>query len=304
MSMRFLFASNDRIDNSSLNQGDIIKKTNEVASAILPAHAYYAEAEDYTHFIVLTQSCDLVRRRGAIRAPYITIAAVRPLSVTIEKFFSNVSTKLERTEIEVAKLSLKRKLDLLLERVLHNTEENLFFIPEDGSDNINEDLCAYLHLSIALRPEHYETLLASKIAQLDDVFRAKLGWLKGNIYSRVATPDIEEYLSNAEEYKQQFYEKHTPKDDYLWLSPLQLERLKKQIKIFAINNGIELLNKAQAQAIVDEIPTDIEIISEYIMERLILNGILDKEDGKLIRRAKTIIKNVPALRQLLSQQPE
>ena len=155
MSMRFLFASHDRIDNSTLNQGDIIKKTSEIASAIMPAHSYYAEAEDYTHFIILTQSCDLVRRRGAIRAPYITIAAVRPLSVTIEKFFSNVSTKLERTDVEVAKLSLKRKLELLLERVLHNTEENLFFIPEDGSDSINEDLCAYLHLSIALRPEHY-----------------------------------------------------------------------------------------------------------------------------------------------------
>lgn len=49
---------------------------------------------------------------------------------------------------------------------------------------------AFLSLSVPIKSQlHYEKCLKARIAQLREVFRAKLGWLAGDIYSRVATPD-------------------------------------------------------------------------------------------------------------------
>ncbi len=49
--------------------------------------------------------------------------------------------------------------------------------------------CAFLALSVALKIEHYDLCLAAKIAQLTGEFQAKLGWLVGNLYSRVGTKE-------------------------------------------------------------------------------------------------------------------
>ena len=46
----------------------------------------YQRKPDYRYFIVLTQSCDLVRRNGGrCTSPHVTIAAVRPLRVAFER---------------------------------------------------------------------------------------------------------------------------------------------------------------------------------------------------------------------------
>ena len=45
-------------------------------------------------------------------------------------------------------------------------------------------------LSIAIKSNfHYDACLNSKILELTDAFKAKLGWLVGRIYSRVGTQD-------------------------------------------------------------------------------------------------------------------
>jgi len=50
---------------------------------------------------------------------------------------------------------------------------------------------ALLQVSIALRAhEHYDTLRLARCGRLTPEFRARLGWLIGNLYSRVATEDI------------------------------------------------------------------------------------------------------------------
>ena len=64
----------------------------------------------------------------------------------------------------------------------------------------------FLALSVALRISHYDACIGAKVAQLDDVFQAKVGWLTGNLYSRVGTPDLEEKEDDAERIKEQFYE--------------------------------------------------------------------------------------------------
>ncbi|MHB1034346.1 MAG: hypothetical protein ACYC35_04275 [Pirellulales bacterium] len=47
-------------------------------------------------------------------------------------------------------------------------------------------------MSIALRGEHYRMLQESRRGRLGPEYAAKLGWLTGNLYSRIATPDWED----------------------------------------------------------------------------------------------------------------
>lgn len=298
MAMRFLFKPLESIDRSSLCQGDVIHRSPPLADAISEAHEYYGRAQDYTHFVVLTQSCDLVRRDGRINAPYLTLAAARPIRIVISKFIESSINEIDNSGIRVIKSTTRRRLEQLLERLIHNTEDGLFYLPEDGCEAISEDLCVFLHLSIALRTDHYPILLQNKIAEIDDIFRAKLGWLKGNIYSRVATPDVEEYVDNPKAYKREFYKKHTPEEEYLWLSNFQLTLLKKQIREFVGANKVGVIDEDNAQTIIDKLPTDADIVVKSIVDRMVNRQII-ANDPEVIKKTQNVIKNTPHFKEVL-----
>jgi hypothetical protein len=75
-------------------------------------------------------------------------------------------------------------------RLINNNEPNYFYL--EASGELTSDSVAFLRLSIALKADvHYDTCLNAKILQLTDMFQAKLGWLVGQLYSRVGTEDWE-----------------------------------------------------------------------------------------------------------------
>lgn len=70
------FTYKSKPDMSSLCQGDILKLTDDLKKVLGDVHPYF-QNEQYKYFMVLTQSCDLVRRKGQpCKTPYITLAAV------------------------------------------------------------------------------------------------------------------------------------------------------------------------------------------------------------------------------------
>ncbi len=79
-----------------------------------------------------------------------------------------------------------------LERVINQNEQasGLFYLHPDADVGIAVPAAAMLRVSIALRSrEHYKVLKAAHCGRLGAEFRNKLGWLTGNLYSRVDTPD-------------------------------------------------------------------------------------------------------------------
>lgn len=57
-------------------------------------------------------------------------------------------------------------------------------------------MVAYLKVSIPLKSgEHYDKCLKAKRIELADEFKAKLGWLIGDMYSRVGTTDWETIMT-------------------------------------------------------------------------------------------------------------
>lgn len=183
------FTYDEQLDATQLYQGDLIVRNDAVDAILQDVHPHYRKA-DYRAFIVLTQTCDLVRRNGSCGARYISIAAVRPLSLVLTRALEHYCRNKWEAEHRVTSMKTKEKLRLFVERLLNNNEDEYFFLYREPEAGLSKDSCAFLQLSIAIKSElHYDTLLAAKKLQLADTFQHKLGYLVGKMYSRIGTPD-------------------------------------------------------------------------------------------------------------------
>lgn len=296
MPFEFLFKDLDDHNWGELHQGDILQRTDALGAVIAEAHGYYASEPSYTHFMVLTQSCDLVRRNGKQKARYITLAAVRPLSALVDIIISKYKCSPSDVPIVICRAEAAIYARQVLEKLVHNTYDGYFFIPKDSHSRITEDMLAFLPLSIALRVTHFDECLRAKVAELRDIFEAKVGWLTGNLYSRVGTPDIEE-VDGAEDIKKQFY------DDALfgrtvWLSAAQNRAFTKSLQAWRRSNDGAQVPPDVAIALAREVPRDLDLIAQRAVEELARRGILPN-DPAAKERAVTVLVNDKGLERLI-----
>lgn len=185
-------------DTVSLCQGDVLNKTDDLMEILKDVHPYF-QNDGYKYFMVLSQSCDLVRRNGqCCKTPYITIAAVREYSDFLERTLIAKRFAENYNGVLLVEERFRQQATQLVERVYNNTEPDYFFLYKEDSLGFPKSMVAYLKVSIALKSEkHYQKLLDAKILELSDEFKAKLGWLVGNMYSRVGTTDWESKVSES-----------------------------------------------------------------------------------------------------------
>lgn len=212
-----------------LQQGDLLKITNEIKEVLTVFYPYYAKHSDYTYLIVLTQSCDLARYGGSqCKARYITLAAVRP----VETVFTRELRKHQRSSIEKdGNLCSTEKTHWMrdfLVRLLNNNIPEYFYLAEDIEIGLDQTSVAFLKLAIPIKAEHYNKCLHARFAQLKEIFQAKLGWLVGNMYSRVGTPDWVPKQKTKEEFDN--FIEETLKRICVWVDDWVLEHLKKELK--------------------------------------------------------------------------
>lgn len=188
------FTYADHLNLESLQQGDILSRTPDLEVILKDVHPHYHSSRSYKHFIVLTQTCDLVPRDiggRKCKSRYITIAAVRPLRLAIEREVERLM-RLKKFDYElgITEDRTRASLNNFVERLLNNNEDDFFYLEAEPDSGLLDNSCAFLHLSIALKSDlHYETLLKSKILQVRVEFQHKLGYQVGKSYSRVATED-------------------------------------------------------------------------------------------------------------------
>lgn len=184
------FTYEPEIDRTSLKQGDVLRKSAELLELIKKIHPHYAE-EEYLYFQVITQTCDLVRRNGDLcKSRYITIAAVRSLDLVIKRVIDEFKDKVEFKGQLLCSTKHKSILIEFLRKIFNNNDSNHFFLKAETDSGLHKDCCTHLHLSISIRAyEHYDVCLDAKIVELKENFRAKLGWMVGNLYARVGTVD-------------------------------------------------------------------------------------------------------------------
>jgi len=95
-------------------------------------------------------------------------------------------------------LTLKGEIERFLERLLNNNEGSLFYYSAAPQVALVEPMCAMLALPISLKVEHYDSILRTRILGVENIFQAKMGWLLGQMYSRVGTPELEPGQLRAE----------------------------------------------------------------------------------------------------------
>lgn len=183
-------------DRTVLKQGDVLERNAELLAVLEQVHPHYARHADYRYFMVVTQTCDLVRRAGnPPKSRYITLAAIRPIEEVLRRSAAELQDDWQR-ETRVISSSARDKLKLLLERLLDTNEPGYFYLHPDVNVGLHQRYCAFLALSVALRRDHYELCLRAKLFELKEPFQAKLGWLIGDLYSRVAVDEWDEKVKD------------------------------------------------------------------------------------------------------------
>lgn len=257
--MHFTYAKSK--SESDLQQGDLLSLTEDLCALVQEHHPRYLKS-DYIRFMVITQTCDLVRRSVALpSAEYVSICAVRPLRVVLSREIAKYQDKPLLKKIRGADARNRDKVKAFLERLTNNNNHEYFYIHEEKTIGIEESCCAFLRLHIALRTaDAYDILREARCVSLNSSFQAKLGWLVGNIYSRVGTDDwAPEHYPKADwqEMISQLLD-----DNTTWLKPALLAEATKSISAEDLERltEAELLQAVKAieirnprEALIDEV---------------------------------------------------
>ena len=181
-----------------LYQGDIIARE-PLLGVLKDVHKHFCDPK-YLAFIVLTQTCDLVvRKRMACKAKHISLAVIRPLSALMPGLLEEICNS---PAPGIFSNDRREEAEQFLHRVLNQNEQahGWVYLHPDGDVGIGEHAVAMLRISISLRSnEHYELIRKARCGRLDTEYRNKLGWLKGNLYSRIDTTDWGEKDSGHED---------------------------------------------------------------------------------------------------------
>jgi hypothetical protein len=175
---------------NDLLQGDIVEPTEELRSILRAVHPHFLDPK-YTAFLLVTQSCDLALRNGRCNTRYLNIAVVRPIEAVLHDFLSHVC----RPVVEGVYLQeTKGEACRLLERLFNQNEQalGLFYFHPDVEAGIADPSVSLLRVTVTLKVEHYHVLRQARRGRLCAEFRSKLGWLVGNLYSRIGTQDWSE----------------------------------------------------------------------------------------------------------------
>lgn len=252
--MHFTYTEN--LCTTELCQGDVLERTPDIDALLELVHPHFYKKESNLFFMVLTQSCDLVpRSNGNCKASYITIAPVRPIDIVLSRQVSGLQADGIQANAPVLTDKSKSKLSEFLQRLYNNNEPGLFFLEASGTI-LPSDCCVYLNLSIAIKSmEHYQKCVDAKRLQLSDTFQAKLGWLVGQMYSRVGTDDWD---SNALKKKIQLALENIA----IWIPEASAKPLSKILKDREVDAG-EVNEKVIKEALT-LIPTKKSLIVQQV----------------------------------------
>jgi hypothetical protein len=285
------FTYDDKPLPSDLRQGDILNRSAQLDKLLQSFYPQYAAKLENRYFLVLTQSCDLVRRGGRqCDTRYISLAPVRPLDVAVRRKLEEFIEAEVAPGLPVCTEKNRARLQNWMERLLNNNEPNYFFLRKEPTKGIAEDSCAFLALSIAIKSElHYQTCLDARILALEGTFQAKLGWLVGQMYSRIGTEDWP-----ASDLQEEI--KNVLKDVSIWIDQRKVKPLRKLVREWQTAHPGQQMDEATLTALIARVPRK----KDELVSRLI--AVLRTKElvtEATLSTATNLIRNDPVISQLL-----
>jgi len=151
-------------------QGDVIGRHRLIKEGALTGHQdYLAARSDFPAFCVITQTCDLMANR---RVDFITLAVIRDLK--------NIFSAYDATG------NRKNGTKSLLDKIINHRENKGFFYLHVNPPLVGDGGAVVdLRTSFALHKKHYQQILRARTLSLVEAFANKLGWMAGNLLSRI-----------------------------------------------------------------------------------------------------------------------
>ena len=269
----------DACDDPLLTQGDILGRTDALVELMRSVHSHFCD-EKYLGFLVVTQTCDLVLRKGNCTADYINLAVVRSLGSVLSMLLDKLcSTEINGVYIEDHKSQARQ----LLEGILNQNEQanGVFYLHPDSDAGVIEHSVALLRVTIAVRRQHYDLLKEARKGRLEPVYAGKLGWLAGNLFSRVATPDWKEQPNGSEEFNRlvdEFLNRDETSQKRHWIDPKRLRQAK--------NLNIDLANTAPEDSIAKLAEIELKSPKQEAIERVRAHAtdLLRQENAQTIEK--------------------
>jgi hypothetical protein len=188
-------------EDADLFQGDIIGRHPSLLGVLERVHGHFCDSK-YLAYVVITQTCDLVVRKARqCKAKHINLAVVRSLEDLVPTIFPR---SLIADMPAVYREEARGETEELLERLVNQNEQahGMFYLHPDADVEIAVPAVCLLRISIALKSvEHYGLLKVARRGRLSTEYRNKLGWLTGNLYSRVDTKDWADHPGGEDDVK-------------------------------------------------------------------------------------------------------
>ena len=281
------FTYTPELNTKELFQGDLLKRDQRLDALLADIHPYYHKKKIFEYFMVLTQSCDLALRQGNCKARYITLAAVLPF----KRIFDWEMSLYQNSKIQqlggLIDIKNRGQAKNFVEKILNNNHPEFFYLHNDNRFGLKEPYCAILRLSVAIRSnQHYEDCLKAKFMQLDENFRAKLGWSVGQIFSRVGTQDWVPKPKAEPEFKQMI--KDILDASYIWLDKNQMKIIEDDFRGNTDPDRTGIKQKAEQIKKQPKIKAK-TIVIDAIQDILIKSGVINEgaDIGKLIRKIES-----------------
>lgn len=300
--------------NEDLRQGDILFPSTELLQVLGEVNSQ-ASYRKPLGFMVITQCCDLVRRgKKPCKANYISVVEIHDLVFVVQELLDAVCEKIAK---DIFLHESKASARELLTRLFNQNEQafGLFYLhPCQESTGLVDEAVALLRVSRPIPTTHYQTLLNSRRSRLTSEFRNKVGWLVGNLYSRVGTPDWSERTEGKRELDS-LVEKFVDAEPFLWIRKSYVQTVEKhginlgqlpreevlyQLGQFKPKPAAELIAteaQHQLESVLTKLPRDIAGAVSKSTAGILKNGstditsrtILEHIEGQLI----TVLESLP-----------
>lgn len=244
-----------------LAQGDILSPTPQLKELLKDIHPHFYD-DKYMGFMVTTQSCDLVRRSSAPKAPYINIASIRSLKEIGPRLLRNA---IKNEAGRIFYQSEKQRAMDLFGKIFNQNEQSLglFYLHPSPDLGLGDHAVALLRVTVSLKADHYDVLLKARVGTLTPEFRAKFGWLVGNLYSRAATRDWQDSPDGTTELKELVRTYTTPADSVLWVDDTLIESARS--KGIDVSQPLEEITRALESL---RPPSSTEILMEEVAKQI------------------------------------
>lgn len=269
-----------------------MRRTGDMLDIFKKIYPHFCD-EKYLAFAILTQSCDLIRHGGKpCKAREINLAVIRPIRDILGPFLDGIAGTGVSQLLDERK---RTKAIEFLDRVINQNEQalGLFYLHPDADAGISTESVIVLRVSIALRArEHFDSLVAARCGRLDTEFQHKLGWLVGNLYSRIATADWDDHGNN--EIKQsklvkRILEQPSPAFKPIWTNAKAVKKaLANNIDLIKIIDKPDLLKQVLAQHAPTSVQQTIaQRVEHHVREVLFPKDVTEEQQrqiGNIIQR--------------------